>query len=135
MATRARTVEREGMAAVAETVATNGTAPSFRERAPDDFAAFVELLWWSNPVGYAAQCRALVGLDLEDELGRITAPALLVCGDRDGVAPPDVTRANAARMPNARAVVIEDAAHILTWERPDEVEGIVRPFLLEHAVE
>jgi pimeloyl-ACP methyl ester carboxylesterase len=74
-----------------------------------------------------------VGLDLEGELGRITAPTLLLAGDRDGVAPPDVTRANAARIPNGRAEIVEDAAHILTWERPGEVERLAFPFLREHA--
>src|SRR5205814_144847 len=36
MQARADTVESHGMAAVAETVATNGTAPSFREARPDE---------------------------------------------------------------------------------------------------
>ena len=72
-------------------------------------------------------------LDLEGELGRITAPTLLLAGDRDGVAPPDVTRANAARIPNGRAEIVDDTAHILTWERPEEVERLAVPFLREHA--
>src|SRR5262245_2699132 len=44
LAARAETVEAQGMDAVAATVAANGTAPSFRERDPAAFDAFVACL-------------------------------------------------------------------------------------------
>ena len=61
---RAReTVESEGMGAVAETVATNGVSPTFREGDPPEFEEFIAMLEGNDPRGYAAQCRALVGLE------------------------------------------------------------------------
>lgn len=132
LATRAETVESEGMGAVAETVATNGVSPTFREGNPEEFEEFIALLAANDPRGYAAQCRALVGLDLADRLGHVAAPVLLVSGDRDGVSPPAATEANAARIPDAGFAIVEDCGHILTWEKPEALAQAAWPFLREH---
>ena len=129
MRARADTVEREGMDAVAETVATNGTAPSFREERPDEFRAYVHVLASADPAGYAATCRTIADLDIGDHLPRIAAPVLLVGGDLDGVAPPDVNRRNAERIPNGTFVEIPDCGHIVTWEKPEALLEAARPFL------
>jgi 3-oxoadipate enol-lactonase len=130
MRARAETVEREGMAAVAETVATNGMAPSFREARPDEFRAYAELLESADPAGYAATCRTIAELDIGDELDRIAAPVLLVGGDRDGVAPPELNRRNAGRVRTGSYVEIADCGHIVPWEKPEALLEAVRPFLL-----
>jgi pimeloyl-ACP methyl ester carboxylesterase len=129
MRTRAETVEREGMDAVAETVATNGTAPSFREERPDEFRAYVQLLAGADPAGYAATCRTIADLDIGDHLSRIAAPVLLVAGDLDGVAPTDLNRRNAERIPKGTFVEIPDCGHIVTWEKPEALLEAARPFL------
>jgi 3-oxoadipate enol-lactonase len=133
MRARAETVEREGMGAVAETVATNGSAPSFREERPDEFRAYVELLASADPAGYAATCRAIADLDFGDHLSRIRAPVLLVAGDRDGVAPPELNRGNAERIPRGTFVEIPDCGHIVPWEKPEALLEAARPFLVEAA--
>ena len=129
--TRADTVEREGMAAVAETVATNGMAPSFRESRPDELGAYASLLAAADPQAYAATCRVIADLDIGGHLSRIAAPVLLVAGDRDAVAPPELNRKNAVRIPDASFVEVEDCGHILPWEKPDALLATIRPFLLE----
>jgi hypothetical protein len=58
------------MAAVAATVATNGVSATFREQNPERFQELVAMLAANDPAGYAAQCRALVDLDLAGRLGR-----------------------------------------------------------------
>lgn len=130
---RAQTVESEGMGAVAETVATNGVSPTFREGNPEEFQELIGLLASNDPAGYAAQCRALVGLEQVDRLGSITAPTLLISGERDGVSPPAVTQANAAAMPNGSFEIVEDCGHILTWEKPGELAAAAWPFLRANA--
>ena len=130
---RAETVEHEGMAAVAETVATNGTAASFREARPDELRAYVELLESADPASYAATCRAVADLDIGDHLSRIAAPVLLVAGDRDGVAPPELNARNAERIARASFVEIPDCGHIVPWEKPEALLEAVRPFLREAA--
>ena len=79
MATRAETVETQGMGAVAETVATNGVAPTFREHNPEEFQELISMLAGTIRAGYAAQCRALVGLDL---VGSSAPSPHLCCSSR-----------------------------------------------------
>ena len=130
MRDRADLVEREGMGAVAETVATNGTAPSFRERDPEEFVALVAMLAANDPTTYAATCRVLAGMDLRPDLGRVSAPVLLVAGDRDGVVPPAAGDEIEAALPHvARRVTVEDCGHNLTVERPEVLVAEVRSFL------
>lgn len=129
---RAETVETEGMGEVAKVVAQNGVSPTFRQQQGAEFAELVAMLAANEPQGYAAQCRALVGLDLVAQLGAITAPVLLVSGDRDGVSPPPATEANAGLVSGARFELVEDCGHILTWEKPETLAGVAWPFLSEH---
>jgi 3-oxoadipate enol-lactonase len=129
LAARAETVESQGMNAVAETVATNGMAPSFRESHTEEFQEYISMLGSANVEGYAAQCRALVAMDVTPSLRSIAAPVLLVCGELDGVSPPAANEAAASAIRDARLVRIEDCAHIVPWEKPDELLAAVRPFL------
>jgi 3-oxoadipate enol-lactonase len=133
MQTRAETVEAEGMGAIAETVATNGTAPSFREQHAEDFQELISMLASNDPAGYAAQCRSLVTMAVEGLLPSVRAPVLLVAGELDAVSPPEVNEATAAALASARVEVIADCAHIVPREKPDELLAALRPFLAEHS--
>lgn len=62
-------------------------------------------------------------------LGSITAPALLIGGDRDSLFPPDVLQATAAAMPNARVQVIAGAGHGVFDERKRLFDRAVRDFI------
>jgi 3-oxoadipate enol-lactonase len=129
MRDRATTVEASGMEAVAETVATNGTAPPFREAHPDDFREFVGMLEANDPAGYAATCRAIAEFDLAGRLELIEAPVLLLGGNLDGVAPPAAQAVTARRIPGARYVEVPDCGHILPWEKPGILRDEVLSFL------
>ena len=96
---------------------------------PDEFRAYVQLLASANPAGYAATCRTIADLDIGDHLSRIAAPVLLVAGESDGVATPDLNRRNAERIPTATFVEIPDCGHIVTWEQPEALLEVARPFL------
>jgi pimeloyl-ACP methyl ester carboxylesterase len=133
MRTRAETVGASGMEAVAETIATNGMAPSFREAHPSELQRFVSMLEENEPASYAALCRVVADVDIGAALERITVPVLLVAGALDAVVPPEANEANAARIQNARAVTVDDSAHLLPWEKPDELLAIALPFLREAA--
>ena len=129
MRDRAATVEEQGMAAVAETVATNGTAPEFREQMPDEYAAFLAMLEANDPAGYAATCRAIADFDTGGRLERITAPVLLVGGIADGVAPPAAQAATAERIADAWYLEVPHCGHIAPLERPDVMRDEVHDFL------
>jgi pimeloyl-ACP methyl ester carboxylesterase len=65
----------------------------------------------------------------DDHLPQAEAPVLLVCGELDMASPPAMNQENAARLPNATLVEVADCAHIIPWEKPEELLDAARPFL------
>lgn len=64
-------------------------------------------------------------------LGAIRAPALVVCGEKDGVVPPVNSRVMASRIPAARLVTLP-AGHDLQRSRPaPALANTVAGFLAE----
>ena len=57
---------------------------------------------------------------------RVTAPAILVLGERDMMTPVRGGLELAAALPNARVVALKGAGHMLMSERPDEVLDALR---------
>ena len=56
--------------------------------------------------------------NIAGELGRITAPTLIVAGDRDSIHPRAEQEALMRAIPHARLIVYPDAGHALHWEEP-----------------
>jgi len=78
---------------------------------------------------------AMPDIDISDLLLRITAPTLVLAGDRDNTVPPAQARLIAARVPNAELSVIEGASHLLFAEKPDEYQHVVGEWLRRTASE
>ena len=57
---------------------------------------------------------------------KVSAPAIVVLGERDLMTPAKAGRQLAAALPNARVVVLHGAGHMLISERPHEVLEAVR---------
>jgi 3-oxoadipate enol-lactonase len=81
--------------------------------------------------GYAACCEALAAMDLRGDLAAIDAPTLVVAGADDPSTPPDHAERIAAGVDGARVVVLDDARHLASVERSDEVTDLI----LRHAEE
>jgi 3-oxoadipate enol-lactonase len=64
-----------------------------------------------------------------DEIGRITAPALVVVGSGDVATPVAKAEAMVAAIPGARLEVLSDVGHISALEAPDAVTDLMVPFL------
>lgn len=86
--------------------------------------AMAGMLWLAGPVSQAgdasdmlAVIRAEDAFDVGDRLHRITAPTLVVGGDRDGFCSPDLLRETARRIPEARLVLCPGRGHagVLTY--------------------
>lgn len=72
---------------------------------------------------------------LDGLLPGLTVPALVVCGERDRLVPPETAMEMAREIPGARLHVVRDAGHMLIWEKTDEVADAVDQFLKETKVE
>jgi len=130
---RAALVREHGIEPVADAIVARWfTSTTFHERPnlPERFRAIVV----SQPVeGYAGCCEALAGWDFREELASIAVPTLVVAGAEDEATPAADTDLLADRIPGARRVVLDGAAHLANLERPDAFLDAVVPHLQEHA--
>lgn len=62
------------------------------------------------------------------DLARITAPALIIAGDRDSIRP-DHSLLIAASIPGAQLCIVPGAGHGLLAERPELISDVIRGFL------
>jgi 3-oxoadipate enol-lactonase len=123
---RAATARAEGMAAIADGV----VARWFTEDADEQMVARMrDMIAATPPEGYAGCCEAIVAWDSRADLGRIAAPTLVISGAEDPATPPDHGRAIAEGIPGARFEVVEHAAHLASYQRPDVVTGLLAEHL------
>jgi pimeloyl-ACP methyl ester carboxylesterase len=67
---------------------------------------------------------------LHKRIHRITAPTLIVWGEKDGLISPEYAADFARLIGDARAEVLPDAAHVPQLERYDVVPDMVQQFLM-----
>jgi pimeloyl-ACP methyl ester carboxylesterase len=77
----------------------------------------------------------ILAYDDEDQLKRITTPALLIWGEHDALFPREHQDRLVATIPGARLEVYEETGHCPNWERPDRVAADLQDFLKREAVE
>jgi len=129
-AERAEAVRAAGsVEVVADTVVERWLTPRFAASHPEVRARLRAMLVASDPEGYAACCGAIERMDLRDDLGRVTAPTLVIAGSEDASTPPETVRAIADTIGGARFELLEPAAHIASVERAGEVNRLLADWL------
>ncbi len=84
------------------------------------------------PAAYAESARALfwyLTRDMRADETRVTAPTLIVHGDRDQLVPVAAARALAARRPEFALEIIDECGHVPQLEAPDQFLAAVAPWL------
>jgi pimeloyl-ACP methyl ester carboxylesterase len=79
--------------------------------------------------------RAVIREDLSDRLRRITAPTLLVWGERDDDTPLWMGQRMEELIPDAGLVVLEGAGHYSYADAPGQFRAVARRFLVEQPQE
>lgn len=67
--------------------------------------------------------------DARLHLPSVTCPTLVMCGDSDQLTPPDCSEEIAALIPQAELVMLARCGHMLTMERPSEVNAALTDWL------
>jgi 3-oxoadipate enol-lactonase len=86
----------------------------------------------ADPRGYGNACAAMAALNaapLDPELGRISAPTLIVASELDRHCPPKAAEIIAAGINGSRMEVIAGAGHPIPVEKPRELAGSMNAFL------
>jgi 3-oxoadipate enol-lactonase len=127
---RAQRVIAEGTTAgSAPDVVARWLTPAYAEAHPDEAQRLRAMLSAQPVKGYAACCAALGALDLREDLARIVAPTLVIGGAQDLAIPPDNQRFLADHINNARLELLDPGAHVVSIERADEVNRLIRAHL------
>jgi 3-oxoadipate enol-lactonase len=99
-----------------------GAAPLLVQRGVEGFAALDKSV-------YRAATAELWGVDMRSVAGSVTVPTLVLVGEHDTIAPPQLSRELAGLIPGAQLVVIPDAGHLPNEENPAAFNQAVRTFL------
>jgi len=82
----------------------------------------------STPVSLVSTIRAMSECDLTADLPEVTAPTMILLGNRDLAAPNAEGKLAARRIPGARLVVLP-TGHLPTDDLPEETAAVVASFL------
>lgn len=77
---------------------------------------------------------ALAGLSeatVPTETGTISAPALIIWGERDNLLPGGDAAKLAAAIPRSRVVTYESTGHMVLWEQPERIASDIAEFVDE----
>ncbi|MDI9330670.1 MAG: alpha/beta fold hydrolase [Alphaproteobacteria bacterium] len=85
-----------------------------------------------NPGTYRRALEALVTFDRRTELSQIAAPTLLVAGENDPNAPPEVMQKMGQRILGSKMVVMPGNGHLMNLESPDDFDPLLIGFLREN---
>jgi 3-oxoadipate enol-lactonase len=123
---RVRVVRAEGTEAIVEVLRERWFAPEFRHSPAAE--ACLEQLREVPDDAYARCAEAVGAFDFRGELGRVEAATLVLGGEEDPVASPEVIRALADGIRGSSTALVPGASHLANVERPE----LVTAALLEH---
>jgi 3-oxoadipate enol-lactonase len=115
---RIEAVRRDGMEAIAGTVAARWFTAEFRRAEPEIVEAILFVLRENPPEGYAAACAAIRDADQREAIRSIRNKVLVIVGRDDSSAPPELGVYVASAIEGARLVTLE-AAHISHLEQTE----------------
>jgi len=120
---RAAAARSGGTAPLAPTVVSRWLTPAYAAEHPDLVARLEAMIVSADDEGYALCCEVVAAVDLREDLGRITAPTLVVSGAEDPALPPPHQQAIAEGIAGASLVSVSPGAHLPNLEQPLEVTG------------
>ncbi len=92
--------------------------------------AYLEMMLNAGGEQLIRQNRALMQRpDARAQLPGLRCPVLVMCGDTDRLTPPDCSREIAALAPTAELAWVADCGHMLTMEKPAQVNATLGAWL------
>jgi proline iminopeptidase len=85
-----------------------------------------------DPAMAAHSMQVLQGWSVNDKLGQITAPTLVVCGRYDLLTTPECSKRLSKSIPDAELVFLETSGHFPWLEEPDTFFAALESWLLRH---
>jgi pimeloyl-ACP methyl ester carboxylesterase len=105
-----------------------------RDAGAERIAAAQALMAGVPEATYRRVLAALVRFDRRDALPRIAVPTLVIAGEDDRTASPEVARRMAARIPGAELAILPRTGHLLMLEQPAAFDAELIAFLQRHPI-
>jgi len=126
---RIKIVEDGGTEAVVEdTMSRWFTAPTLATDGPD-MERVRAMIRETSADGFIGCANALQGIEYLETARAITCPTLIIVGEKDPAATPELAGAMHERVAGSRLEVLPDAAHISNIDNPDAFNAALIPFL------
>jgi 3-oxoadipate enol-lactonase len=124
------TVKQSGVEAIVEPTAQRWFSEEFKAAHPEVLENVRTMIRRTTREGYLGVTAAFLGLNVEDKLGRISAPTLYVSGAEDKLGgPPDLMRSLSEKVSGARHVSVPNAAHIANIQNRAGFNAVLQEFL------
>ena len=125
-------VKRNGIESIVENTAQRWFSDSFKTQYPEKLDAVRQMIRGTSADGYYGVVTAFINLNVEDQLGKITVPTMLMGGAEDKVGgPEDVMREIATHISGGSYTPVPQAAHIANLQNPEGFNAILHPFLTQ----
>ncbi|MBL8343929.1 MAG: alpha/beta fold hydrolase [Rubrivivax sp.] len=96
---------------------------------PERLAEAQALMGGVREATYRSALAALVRFDRREALARIAMPTLVVTGEDDRTAAPEVARRMAARIAGAELAIVPATGHLLMLEQPEAFDRVLLDFV------
>jgi 3-oxoadipate enol-lactonase len=126
---RATAARTRGTGSIAEAVVARWFTAGFTAREPAVVKAAIAMVEATPDEGYAGCCEAIASMDQRADLGRITAPTLVIAGAEDPATPPEHAETIVAAVQGARLEIVADASHVATLEQPATIGALITAHL------
>lgn len=126
---RIAAIESGGLEAIADGAMQRWFSEAFRAAQPAAVARWRRRVVSNTPDGYIAACHAVAAHDTTVRLSQLALPTLVIAGALDQGTPVAMSWVIVDRIPGARLVVIDDAAHLSVLEKPEVFGAALREFI------
>ncbi|SDD34394.1 3-oxoadipate enol-lactonase [Paracoccus isoporae] len=122
-------IRKGGLDVMAAPTMERWFSPAFRATA--ELAMWQRMLERQPAAGYIACCEAIAAADLREQTAALSLPVQVIAGSLDGSTPPELVRATADMIPDARYDEIAGAGHLPCVEAAADYAAILTRFLKE----
>lgn len=124
-------IRERGIPAVGKNIMTRWLTHDFKQKRPDAYACYRNMLERTSSKAYCATCFALRDSDLTSQTAELKLPTLVIVGENDLSTPPQLVKQTADLIANADYQTIAACGHLPCIEQPELTIKALRSFISE----
>ncbi len=114
-----------GMQALVEPTASRWFSKEYKSDHPLEMEQVGQMITATSIEGFEACIRAIQGMQLSNQISKITLPTTFVAGSNDGAAPPEVMQTMSQTVLNSKCEILSPCGHLSPIEQPQALLDIL----------